>query len=557
MKTIIFIGVFFTVFLFPYDLKPQDNLKREIMVVKPYEPVISDAYKISELPEIKDSSKADFNFKYLFASSAFEVLFEPQVIKPANMVGESLSKLYHVSLTGGFGNYITPFVSINVNTERSKKYSFSACAGHLSSHGKTTNDISEKVFAGYLDNYAAIDARRFLNRKTLSARVNFRQHTAYYYGYNTASTYADSVILPFSKDKTQNRPVYDLAARLRLKTDPIDSTNINYLIDFDYRYCDAAYQIKENDLKLLTSVNYFFEKEFIGFDASLNYFITDGIKNNINSAVIEFSPWVGIFNKKWQIRVGLNTFYNDSNARYIPYPKINLHYNVIEYFLIPYFEFSGELISNNYTKILFENFYIKPDLIVKPTDKRYELLLGLRGNFSSRLGYNANISKSDINDMYFFVNDTSYVLHNRFDVVYDDVDLLKGTLELSFKKSEKLNFLLKGSYYSYTLKNEEKPWHCPDFDVTFSTRYQLKDKIIATVDIYGMGTRYARILKKPVNEIQKFPAAVDANIGIEYRYTRLLSAFIKFNNIAGAKYFQWNYYPSQRFNVLAGLTYMF
>jgi hypothetical protein len=47
---------------------------------------------------------------------------------------------------------------------------------------------------------------------------------------------------------------------------------------------------------------------------------------------------------------------------------------------------------------------------------------------------------------------------------------------------------------------------------------------------------------------------VDANLGFEYRYKQL-SGFVQFNNIAAAKYQRWNYYPSQRFNFMIGLTY--
>jgi len=49
----------------------------------------------------------------------------------------------------------------------------------------------------------------------------------------------------------------------------------------------------------------------------------------------------------------------------------------------------------------------------------------------------------------------------------------------------------------------------------------------------------------------------DANLGLEYRYTKKLSAFINFNNIGAVRYQRWEDYPTQRFNVLGGLTYSF
>jgi len=46
-------------------------------------------------------------------------------------------------------------------------------------------------------------------------------------------------------------------------------------------------------------------------------------------------------------------------------------------------------------------------------------------------------------------------------------------------------------------------------------------------------------------------------LGAEYRYTKKLSAFIQFNNIASSPYNKWEDYPTQRFGILGGLTYSF
>ena len=47
------------------------------------------------------------------------------------------------------------------------------------------------------------------------------------------------------------------------------------------------------------------------------------------------------------------------------------------------------------------------------------------------------------------------------------------------------------------------------------------------------------------------------NLGIEYRVTKIFSAFVNLNNFGTTQYYNWYNYPSQRFNLLAGLTYAF
>jgi outer membrane receptor protein involved in Fe transport len=50
---------------------------------------------------------------------------------------------------------------------------------------------------------------------------------------------------------------------------------------------------------------------------------------------------------------------------------------------------------------------------------------------------------------------------------------------------------------------------------------------------------------------------VDLNLGVEYRYSKVLSGFITLNNILGQRYYHWYNYPSYRFNMMLGITYSF
>jgi hypothetical protein len=51
------------------------------------------------------------------------------------------------------------------------------------------------------------------------------------------------------------------------------------------------------------------------------------------------------------------------------------------------------------------------------------------------------------------------------------------------------------------------------------------------------------------------PAALSFNLSAEYRYTKILSFWLKLNNISFSKYYEWAYFPTQRFMFLLGFTY--
>ena len=61
------------------------------------------------------------------------------------------------------------------------------------------------------------------------------------------------------------------------------------------------------------------------------------------------------------------------------------------------------------------------------------------------------------------------------------------------------------------------------------------------------------------SETELFDAGLiaDANLHLEYRYNRRVSAFIQFNNIANQKYQRWMNYPVYGFQVLGGVTFGF
>jgi outer membrane receptor protein involved in Fe transport len=73
--------------------------------------------------------------------------------------------------------------------------------------------------------------------------------------------------------------------------------------------------------------------------------------------------------------------------------------------------------------------------------------------------------------------------------------------------------------------------------------------------VFAFSSRYAKVYE-PAGE-KKLKGFVDANLGIDYRYSKIFSLFLNFNNIGAVRYYYWDNYPSQRFNLLGGLTYSF
>ena len=537
----------------------QEEINHDVIIIKTYSPVIGDANKISELPKIIDSAQVNLDYKYNISSKPYFPTYHPRAIKPVKMIGEPLSKLYQNYVLAGFGNYYKPTFEYRYATKRSKDLLAGINLKHLSQHGHLKLDnVEDKVYSGYSRNNANIFLHRIFKKSALEADLDYNRHALHYYGHHPL---VDTTI-----DKNDNKQVFSwMNATMRYKTTGLDSSHINYNIYMDYNYFEDHYNTFLNDFELAGQIGLFVNKELIGLDFSIHHFnqLTPTIL--YSNTMYHFHPKITKSNDHWGIEAGLrfDVDANNDSSLFHYYPKIKLYYNVIDYFLVPYLGIGGGKINNNYRKIALENPYIKPGLVVRNTNDIIVLYGGLRGNFTDNISYNIKATYSIIDDAYFYTNDSTNRLENQFIVEYDDIERYDVDAELNWKKSNKLNFALLGKYHGFKLDQLEHAWHIPDYEVIFSTNYNLKSKIIVDFDMFVKGQRYAKtyytqsLAETTGYQVVKIPETFDMSLGIEYRYTKMLSGFIRVNNLLARKNYLWHYYPTEGLNVMGGVIYSF
>ncbi len=530
----------------------QEKLVKEVQVVKPYEPTISDAFKITHLPKITDTIKTVPKITYLLHTKPMKVKYDVEPIKPAKMVGEPLTKLYNSYVKVGMGTKVIPQIELFINNKRSKEFLVGAYYKFENSLAKVKLINEERVFAGYSDNDLRFFGKKFLKNSVIQGDMGLLNNARYFYGYNTE---CDTTLL--KEDIKQNYLTIDLNANY--KSIYVDSMHINYDIKFSLAHTKDSYKNSETGLKLIGDINKIFSTQKVGVTLGFENYSKSAGLDSTNNLLIRINPWLGIFGNKWRVKAGINTF-SDIRGDYsktLFYPTGSVEYDIANSYLIPYFGIDGKLEINNYRRISTINPFITPGTGLLNTDHKIILYGGFRGNFSSTTYYNIRVKYSLIDDMPFFVNDYTGedTIGNTFNVVYDNVTILQYFGELAVTPSEELMFNVKLNYSNYTMKDEANPWHKPKFDMTFTTKYNMRNKIILRADILAIGKRYIKL--DGVGTIGELESAVDLNFGAEYRYSKVLSAFIQFNNILSDGYSEWNYYPSYGFNIFAGVTYSF
>ena len=541
-----------------------NNLNQEVKVIKAYEPVINDAYKISSLPKIVDTLNVTPTFDYDdgVTPEMYKTKYKPKQMKPAKLVAEPLPKLYNVYVKGGFGMYTTPLLNIYTGSQRSEKWLWNANMNYTSSSAKVKNEDDKRVYAGLskFDINGSVH-RFFKNDMAASISAGYGNRGNYYYGYATELNLPDSIIPLKRKDiEKQSVNYYNIGATVYSTN--LDSAEIDYKVSLGYNGLKTKDSKSENNIHFDGYISYLLDKEFLGVKCVIDNYKTQGLANDVNSAVVNFNPWVGAYGRKWRVKAGVNTFYDQRNQKYMFFPDISMQYNIIDYFLLPYLELNGNYKVHDYKDMYFENQFVKSDLRINPTKIRINLAVGFRGNISSRIAFNVKAEYAKIDNQYFFVNDTSTMLHEKFFVVYDDIMRTHILGEISYKTSEKFKIGLKGHYYIYDMSTELEAWHLPTYNISLDASYNLSNKIIATANVYAVSRRQACLYQvdgpgKVLPVAKELDGAVDINLGVEYRITKRFSGFLDLNNITGSRYYQWNQYANQRFNFMLGLTYAF
>ena len=517
-------------------------------------------------PEIMESEKNDFQpallesrptqsdeFKYETVTKQVDTQFELRPIKPARMKGVPLKPLERGYVKGGLGNHLTTLGEVYINNVRSRNRQLGFKGTHLASRG----NVLDKGFSGFSENSASVFGKKYLKTHLIEGGINYDRNVVHYYDY-------DPEVVP-AIERTDTRQRYQtIGSHAQLMSFFKDSTMLNYDLHLNYYRINDRFGATENNVRLNAAFDKYIGKEHYTLDAVVDYNKYSNATGLAENSIVGATPNVISKGKRWRLKVGLSVFTEVSTvAKFHFYPDAYFKYNVVEEMLIPYLGVTGGLQRNSFKSFTDENAFMRSDFQLLNSNTKYDLFGGVRGAFSSTTSFNLRASSQRIADMPLYVNDETSTF-NQFMVIYDTVNVLNLRAEAAYRKGQKLHLLLRGDYWNYNPDNEFVAWHMPEFKATLIGRYNLKDKIVATADIFYISGQKAKSSNPEDGEdlsygvyAKDLKGVVDMNIGLEYRYNKRLSAWLQFNNLGGFRYNRWNGYPTQRFTALGGITYSF
>ena len=567
----VLITLFLSLSILPCILA-QESLNREVTLYNPYQPSLNATMKRSYLPNMTDDipSKPQFNYNVNAQPLMPEYTISP--IRAASLLPDPLPKLYKSYINAGIGTHLSGLGEISIASERSKKGAVGFYGRHFSSNGKIKLDNDKKVNAGYMDNEASLFGKLFINKSVLEGSVDFTQKIRHAFGYDTAF-----VGYTPKKDSTKMR-YNDIGAKISFSSADLDSNRLYY--DFNLAYDYFAY--KKNifrhrvlvDGLMAKKVNSFYVGAGINYES---YMPSDSIMVD-NENIFSINPFIKKSTSQWNFKLGIEIL-NDRKSDFLIYPDINFGFTIEPSYINFFANLGGYLERNDPLKIIGINPHLSDmqffgsdsiaSVLFKLPDTDHEIVVtaGFKGNNGIGGRYLISASYSIINNMLFYSNVVSNdtiiprAVGNYFMPILDVGNIFNVHGEINGKISDKLSFSGNVNLYNY-YGFEDKPWNKPSWDAKVGLDYNLRDKILAGVELTTIGKRTnvinadyrSKSAGYVLREIE-MPSHYNINLKAEYRYSKILSFWVKANNISFKDYYEWAFYPSHRFLFMAGFSY--
>jgi outer membrane receptor protein involved in Fe transport len=246
------------------------------------------------------------------------------------------------------------------------------------------------------------------------------------------------------------------------------------------------------------------------------------------------------------------------------YPVAEVKYSLFNDIFIPYLGLRGGLKQVTFKTLTRENEFLLTNVPLRNESTAIDAYFGFKGTLSKRMSFNLSASFARVNDRALFVTDTTFSVGNKFNVIYDTLNLTTLEGSLSYQLNEKLKIDALARYNSYSLLNNSYAWNLPQWAAVIKGSYNLFDKFLVNLDVNFEGGRKALVyaMEEGVTlENGQYAKTLgfiaDINLGLEYRYNKRISAFVQMNNLASQRYNRWYNHPVQIFQFMGGITARF
>lgn len=516
---------------------------QNITVVSEIKPILADAEKVPLVPSLPPIEPTSEEITYTIPTRMLKVPYEAPEVRPLATRADELPPLKNTYIKAGFGNYLTPYLDVYVNSGRGSLYNnrdnesnLGARIHYMSSNGPLPDQQFSRFKAGVLGDF-------FINNFALHTFGGYERDAIRFYGYDPETdtliaNQDNSQVYNFiygglrinNTEETYYDLTYDGKLQVNYLTDKLGQREINPFLDFT-----LGKQLDENHMKARLLVDH-------------TTFSADTLK--VHRTIVSLRPSYRLQKEGWFADLGLNVG-ADEKGFYL-FPDVHFERELVGKWVVFHAAVTGEVQKNNYKTLSDRNPFLHDTPRLR-NSRSLQVKAGIRGAPVRGGSYNIHVSYSNVNMLPLFLIDS--VATNRFNTVYDSsTNILNFHIETGYTFGEKLRLLGAVDVFSYDLKNQLEAWHLPTIKSSIMARYQINDKIMVGGDIFIFNKMKAINTEGTVVQL---PGVVDINLNATYRVNESFHVFLDVNNIAAANYLRYYQYPTLGLNAIGGLKMIF
>lgn len=528
---------------FSFAQKDTARKRTTIDITSSYKPVLRNAVKLNFSASHLHSDTTRPVLTYDIPAQNLFYSYQPIPLKPLALQQDTnlyLGQRNFVKV--GYGNFSTPYISAGFSFGDGKKFLANVYAGYISSKGKIQYQDYSRLHIKAAGSY-------FLPKNEVYAAVDVKMNENFLYGYDT------SMYKYTRKDVRQQ--FQDLSVRGGIRNTVTGEYGINYNPSLQVNNFINVNKLAETSVLLAVPVEKEFGEAFtfrVEAKADITSYTTKDVfpKIKLNNNVFQVGPSLLFSTPRFSINGGILPTWD--NGKFIWLPNVIAEAQIAENIFAFQAGWVGRLTKNTYRNLSGINPYLKT-FTAQLNTKEVEYYGGIKATLGKHFNFNAKAGLVTYTNLPFFINDTatdnkSFVISNETGVrnfrVHGDV---------SYINQDKFTVTAGLTFNGYTgMKRNARAWNTIPMEFSSSLRWWALKQVLLKADFYAFGGGH--YLDKG-NVSRVFAPGSDFSAGIEFKISKMFSAWMDVNNIFNTKYQRWHNYEVYGLNLLGGVRVNF
>ena len=512
----------------------------QVEVVKQFEARLEDAKKINIAPEApKQRSLEQFN--YNVNTRPIELLYLDPVITPIAMKADQKPVKKNAFIKAGIGNFNAINAALGYDYLTRQETAFSFTADYLKMNNqKELHQQNQNLNLGLQINH---NVNELLS---LGSDINYSKNDIYFLPSENLINLEDSSLLKRSINNFEfsieaynaEKNVFEVDYKVGLHYQNVTLTDEN-LVENDFIA----------DLNLVKAVNNHL-KFHLSTIADISAIIDTGTLYYNNYFVRPSLSWT---NERINVFAGVN-FAFSNGGNYI-LPNVNVNFSPVDYSLIPYIYWKGELQKNNINNLFSTNPYLNTSVVQSLENSVVNHYgIGVKG-IVNMLNYDVQVGYGRTENLILFSSAPTTSIRQQFDLLKDTANILEVKAGLAYDLNESFTLLTDITYRNYDLSINEKAWHLPRYQVDLQAKYfLLSRKLEINPKLF---LREGVFVITDENQSEQLNPLIDFSFNTEYKLNENLVFFGTVNNILASEYQIWHNYTYYGVNALLGVKAVF